>query len=78
MAGHSELEDNSALLPLNGIDLKEYLSNLEKGLIEQALDDSNRVVSRAADRLHIRRTALVEKMRKYALHRKQSENAGLD
>ena len=57
------------LLPLNGLDLKEYLANLEKDLIEQALDDSNGVVARAADRLHVRRTTLVEKMRKYQLHK---------
>lgn len=57
------------LLPLNGMDLKEYLSNLERNLIEQALDDSGGVVARAADRLNIRRTTLVEKMRKYDMTR---------
>ncbi len=61
----------ASLLPLNGIDLKEYLTNLEKDLIEQALDDSEGVVARAADRLHIRRTTLVEKMRKYNLSKQQ-------
>ena len=55
------------MLPVNGLDLKEYLSNLEKSLIEQALADTGSVVARAADRLHIRRTTLVEKMRKYGL-----------
>lgn len=62
---------NQALLPLNGIDLKEYLANLERNLIGQALDDSGGVVARAADRLHIRRTTLVEKIRKYSLQKKQ-------
>ncbi|MEX2332781.1 MAG: sigma-54 dependent transcriptional regulator, partial [Pseudohongiella sp.] len=57
------------LLPLNGLDLKEYLANLERNLIEQALDDSGGVVARAADRLNIRRTTLVEKMRKYEMQR---------
>lgn len=60
------------LLPINGIDLKEYLSRLEKSLITQALDDTNSVVARAADRLQIRRTTLVEKMRKYGLQRSNS------
>lgn len=60
-----------ALLPLNGLDLKEYLANLERSLIGQALDDSGGVVARAADRLHIRRTTLVEKIRKYSLQKKQ-------
>jgi hypothetical protein len=58
---------------LHGLDLKEYLANLEKDLIEQALDDSGGVVARAADRLHIRRTTLVEKMRKYQLQKRQTE-----
>jgi sigma-54 specific flagellar transcriptional regulator A len=65
--------DQQSLLPLNGLDLKEYLANLEKNLIAQALDDSGGVVARAADRLGIRRTTLVEKMRKYKLQKKQSE-----
>ena len=65
--------DVGSLLPLHGLDLKEYLANLEKDLIEQALDDSGGVVARAADRLHIRRTTLVEKMRKYQLQKRQTE-----
>ena len=63
-----------ALLPLNGLDLKEYLANLECDLIEQALNDCGGVVARAADRLNIRRTTLVEKMRKYDLQRKNEDN----
>lgn len=62
--------DSTALLPVNGIDLKEYLTNLERNLIQQALDDSVGVVARAAEKLQIRRTTLVEKMRKYDLQRK--------
>ena len=62
-----------SLLPLHGLDLKEYLANLEKDLIGQALDDSGGVVARAADRLHVRRTTLVEKMRKYNLQKKQND-----
>ena len=56
-------------LPISGLDLKEYLARLERDLIEKALDDSRGVVSRAADRLSIGRTTLVEKMRKYKLPR---------
>ncbi len=58
-----------ARLPLNGLDLKEYLGRVERRLIEQALDDTGSVVARAADRLHVRRTTLVEKMRKYGIDR---------
>ena len=57
------------LLPDAGIDLKEYLTSLECSLIQQALDDTGGIVARAADRLTIRRTTLVEKMRKYGLSR---------
>ena len=49
------------------------MANLEKDLISQALNYSDGVVARAAQRLNIRRTTLVEKMRKYHLQRKQSE-----
>ena len=61
--------NDTALLPVNGVNLKDYLTKLEKDLIQQALDDSNSVVARAADKLHIRRTTLVEKMRKYNLQK---------
>jgi sigma-54 dependent transcriptional regulator, flagellar regulatory protein len=61
--------DRPPSLPVNGIDLKDYLNRLERSLIRQALDDTDSVVARAADRLHIRRTTLVEKMRKYGLQR---------
>ena len=59
--------DAPALLPVNGLDLKDYLSNLEKTLIEQALNETDGVVARAAEKLRIRRTTLVEKVRKYGL-----------
>lgn len=65
--------DAPALLPLNGVDLKDYLSNLEKTLIEQALNEADGVVARAAEKLRIRRTTLVEKVRKYGL-REESES----
>lgn len=73
--GASSPKEDENLLPLNGLDLKEYLANLEKDLIGQALDDSGGVVARAADRLNIRRTTLVEKMRKYSLQKKQEDGA---
>ncbi len=61
--------DELAILPVNGLNLKDFLGRLEKKLIRQALDDCNNVVARAADKLQIRRTTLVEKMRKYELNR---------
>lgn len=56
-------------LPLDGVNLKEYLSDLEINLIKQALDQQDWVVARAADQLGMRRTTLVEKMRKYEIMR---------
>ena len=61
--------DDLAILPVGGLNLKDYLTRLEKSLIQQALSDCNSVVARAADKLQIRRTTLVEKMRKYGLQR---------
>jgi len=73
--GATALQSENELLPLSGIDLKEYLSNLEKGLIEKALLDSGGVVARAADRLQLGRTTLVEKMRKYNLQKPQESKS---
>ena len=61
--------DDLAILPVGGLNLKDYMTRLEKSLIQQALSDCNSVVARAADKLQIRRTTLVEKMRKYGLQR---------
>ena len=56
-------------LPRDGIDLKQHLTDIEVNLIQQALDDCNGVVAHAAKKLQIRRTTLVEKMRKYRIQR---------
>lgn len=56
-------------LPREGLDIKEHLNNLEYTLIKQALDDAGGVVAHAAERLRLRRTTLVEKLRKYGLAR---------
>jgi sigma-54 specific flagellar transcriptional regulator A len=58
-----------AQLPKQGIDLKEYLNVLEVDLIRQALSECNGVVAHAAKRLNMRRTTLVEKLRKYDMQR---------
>jgi len=68
----SYIDDVEPRLPRNGLDLKEHLSHLEVGFIKQALDDANGVVAQAAKRLGMRRTTLVEKLRKYGLQRSDS------
>jgi len=56
-------------LPRDGMNLKEHLSCLEVSYIKQALADSGGVVAHAAKRLGMRRTTLVEKLRKYGMQR---------
>jgi sigma-54 dependent transcriptional regulator, flagellar regulatory protein len=63
------LEFDEPRLPRGGIDLKEHLSHVELTFIKQALDDAGGVVAHAAKRLGMRRTTLVEKLRKYGLQR---------
>ncbi|MCW8932509.1 MAG: sigma-54 dependent transcriptional regulator [Gammaproteobacteria bacterium] len=58
-------ENTSHLLPKDGFDLKDHIANLEYSLIQQALEESEGVVAHAAKRLNMRRTTLVEKMKKY-------------
>ena len=49
--------------------MKQYLNDIEISLIERALLKTNNVVARAASMLNMRRTTLVEKMRKYDIER---------
>lgn len=62
-------EDMLPRLPRSGIDLKEHMQTLEATLIQQALEESSGVVAHAANLLKMRRTTLVEKMRKLGLSR---------
>ncbi|MCP4949566.1 MAG: sigma-54-dependent Fis family transcriptional regulator, partial [Aestuariibacter sp.] len=71
-AAQDDVEAEPAIngfLPDEGVNLKEYLSELEINLIQQALEQQEWVVARAADKLGMRRTTLVEKMRKYDIQR---------
>ena len=64
-----EITPVTSYLPPEGMDMKKYLSDLECSLIDQALNEADNVVARAAELLRIRRTTLVEKMRKYGIVR---------
>jgi sigma-54 specific flagellar transcriptional regulator A len=57
----------AAELPAGGMDLRAYLENLERSLICKALEAANGTVAQAARLLGLRRTTLVEKLRKYGL-----------
>ena len=54
-------------MPAGGMDLRAYLENLERRLIGQALESAHGTVAQAARLLGLRRTTLVEKLRKYGL-----------
>ena len=54
-------------IPPEGVNLKDLLAELEIDMIRQALELQDNVVARAAEMLGIRRTTLVEKMRKYGM-----------
>ena len=49
------------------IDLRRHLQDVEIVLIEQALEKTDNKIALAADKLKLRRTTLIEKMRKYSL-----------
>jgi sigma-54 specific flagellar transcriptional regulator A len=55
------------MLPPDGIDMKQYLANIEQDIIYQALLESNGVVQRAAELLGVGRTTLVEKIKRYSI-----------
>ena len=61
--------DNLALptLPEEGADLKQYLADVEVSLMQQALQRTDGVVARSAELLGLRRTTLVEKIKKYGI-----------
>ncbi len=51
-------------LPEEGIDMPRLVSDIERGLIRSALELASGVKTRAADLLHIKRTTLVEKIKR--------------
>lgn len=56
-------------------DLKEYLMRVELDLMIKALQANQGIVTRAAKKLGLHRTTLVEKMKKYGLSRNVDPNA---
>ena len=54
------------------IDLRRHLQDVEIILIEEALEKTNNKVALAADKLKLRRTTLIEKMKKYSINVNQS------
>ncbi len=75
---HKTAEDaaNAVNLPDDGIDLRGHMASIELALINEALERTQGVVAHAAQLLGLRRTTLVEKLRKYGIDREQTELAG--
>ncbi|GGD42020.1 sigma-54 dependent transcriptional regulator [Pseudoxanthomonas indica] len=59
-------------LPEDGLDLREHIARIELNLIRDALDRAGGVVAHAAQLLGLRRTTLVEKLRKYGVEREET------
>jgi sigma-54 dependent transcriptional regulator, flagellar regulatory protein len=66
------------MLPQEGLDLRAHLLAIERRLVEQALDRANGTVARAARLLNLRRTTLVEKLRKLGIASVDAEAATED
>ena len=62
---------NMATLSEGAFDMKQHLVMIERDLINQALDSSDGVVSKAAKLLSLQRTTLIQKMRKYEIKSNQ-------
>lgn len=62
---------------MEAIDLKYMLTSLEKSLISQALDDTDWVVSKAAKALSLRRTTLIQKIRKLGIRSERHNSRAL-
>ena len=52
-------------LPEEGLDLPAYLAAIERDLIQRSLDRTGGNRNRAAELLHIKRTTLVEKLKRF-------------
>jgi sigma-54 specific flagellar transcriptional regulator A len=65
--GETPADDSLAVLPEAGLDLRAHLQDIERKLVSQALSRSGGVVAHAARLLGLRRTTLVEKLRKLGM-----------
>lgn len=60
----AEASSSGMALPDNGLDLEAVIASIERELIEKALQRTNRNKNRAAQLLHLKRTTLVEKIKR--------------
>jgi sigma-54 specific flagellar transcriptional regulator A len=67
LLAQSDSPDALAQLPPEGLDLRDHLFTIERDLIQQALSRAGGTVAHAARLLKLRRTTLVEKLRKFQM-----------
>src|SRR5690606_28337081 len=63
----NESPETTIQLPPEGLDLRDHLFTIERDLIQQALNRAGGTVAHAARLLKLRRTTLVEKLRKFQM-----------
>jgi sigma-54 specific flagellar transcriptional regulator A len=69
------LAQGAPLTIMDGVPLKKRLTDIEKALIEQALEQADGNVSKTARILSVQRTTLIEKINKYELKFKPEADA---
>ncbi|HEX7013759.1 MAG TPA: sigma-54 dependent transcriptional regulator [Steroidobacteraceae bacterium] len=67
MLSQSGSDEPIVELPAEGLDLRDHLFTIERNLIQQALSRTGGTVAHAARLLKLRRTTLVEKLRKFQM-----------
>ncbi len=67
LSAAAQPDENLMQLPANGLDLRSHLYEIERALIRQAMERAGGTVAHAARLLQLRRTTLVEKLRKFEL-----------
>jgi sigma-54 specific flagellar transcriptional regulator A len=67
MSAGAQSDGSLAELPNHGLDLRSHLYDIERALIRQAMDRAGGTVAHAARLLQLRRTTLVEKLRKFEM-----------
>jgi len=63
----AELSTRTPQIPKDGVDLRTLIANFELAWIREALSASSGNITHAAEKLGMRRTTLIERMRKYGL-----------
>ena len=61
--------ENRSAFQDEGVNLKAMVEDMERGYIIRALAGAGGIITQAARQLHLKRTTLIEKMRKFGIER---------